>query len=66
MSNEGDGLINYYKDYIKILEYFIKKIRKTNVSDNFDTNMMVKSFSTDFEEKIKLYNPLKFVNWIFF
>ena len=66
MSNENSGVIDYYKDYIKILEYFIKKIRKTNVSDNFDTNMMVKSFSTDFEEKIKLYNPLKFVNWIFF
>jgi hypothetical protein len=63
VSNE-DG-VDYYKDYIKIIEYFIKKIRKTNPSENFDTSLIVKSFSTDFEEKIKLYNPLKFVNWIF-
>ena len=63
LSNE-DGL-DYYKDYIKIIECFIKKIRKTNLSENFDTSLIVKSFSTDFEEKIKLYNPLKFVNWIF-
>jgi hypothetical protein len=63
LSNE-DG-VDYYKDYIKLIEYFIKKIRKTNPSENFDTSLIVKSFSTDFEEKIKLYNPLKFVNWIF-
>jgi len=64
LSNEEDG-VDYYKDYIKIIECFIKKIRKINLSENFDINLMVKSFSTDFEEKIKLYNPLKFVNWIF-
>jgi len=63
ISNE-DG-VDYYKDYIKIIECFIKKIRKTNPSENFDTSLIVKSFSTEFEEKIKLYNPLKFVNWIF-
>ena len=63
MSNEDS--VDYYKDYIKILEYFIKKIRKINLSENFDTNLIIKSFSIEFEEKIKLYNPLKFVNWIF-
>jgi hypothetical protein len=63
MSNEDN--VDYYRDYIKIIEYFIKKIRKTNLSENFDVSLIVKSFSTDFEEKIKLYNPLKFVNWIF-
>jgi hypothetical protein len=63
MSNEDS--VDYYKDYIKIIEYFIKKIRKINLSENFDTNLIIKSFSIEFEEKIKLYNPLKFVNWIF-
>ena len=63
MSNEDS--VDYYKDYIKILEYFIKKIRKINLTENFDTNLIIKSFSIEFEEKIKIYNPLKFVNWIF-
>ena len=63
MSNEDS--VDYYKDYIKILEYFTKKIRKINLTENFDTNLIIKSFSIEFEEKIKLYNPLKFVNWIF-
>ena len=65
LQNEPIILFLNYKDYIKILEYFIKKIRKINLTENFDTNLIIKSFSIEFEEKIKLYNPLKFVNWIF-
>ena len=33
--------------------------------EKIDTMLIVKSFSVEFEEKIKLYSPLRFVNWIF-
>ena len=69
ISNEEHGVnVDYYKDYIKIIEYFIKKIRKMNeflLLEKIDTMLIVKSFSVEFEEKIKLYSPLRFVNWIF-
>jgi hypothetical protein len=67
-SNIGDAEtgINYYKDYIKIIEYFIKKIRKVNhLQNQFNLKLTSKFFSEQFEEKIKLYNTLKFINWIF-
>jgi hypothetical protein len=61
-----DNGINYYKDYLKIIEYFIKKIRKVNnLQKQFNTSLTSKFFSEQFEEKIKLYNTLKFINWIF-
>ena len=71
----SDHEINYYIDQYNPMDkagsYGIQewigfcKIRKINLSENFDTNLIIKSFSIEFEEKIKLYNPLKFVNWIF-
>ena len=61
-----DSGMHYYKDYIKLIEYFIKKIRKTNnLQKNFEIILTSKYFSEQFEEKIKVYNPLKFINWIF-
>ena len=61
-----DTGVNYYKDYIKIIEYFIKKIRKVNhLQNQFNISLTSKFFSEQFEEKIKLYNTLKFINWIF-
>jgi hypothetical protein len=55
-----------YIDYIKTIEYFIKKIRKTNnLPIEFDLWLVSKSFSEQFEEKMKLYNASKFINWIF-
>jgi hypothetical protein len=55
-----------YKDYVKMIEYFIKKIRKiNNLPIDFDLHLVGKSFSHQFEEKIKLYNVSKFINWIF-
>lgn len=61
-----DTGVNYYKDYIKIIEYFIKKIRKVNQLQNqFNISLTSKFFSEQFEEKIRLYNTLKFINWIF-
>jgi hypothetical protein len=67
---ENVGDYDYYKDYIKVIEHFIKKIRKVG---NVDVNKLevlyslfiIKYFSNDFEEKMKMCNPLKFVNWIF-
>ena len=57
---------NNYKDYVKMIEYFIKKIRKTNnLPIEFDLHLVSKSFSHQFEEKIKLYNVSKFINWVF-
>lgn len=59
-------VIDNYKDYIKMIEYFIKKIRKTNnLPIEFDLQLVSKSFSEQFEEKIKLYNVSKFINWVF-
>lgn len=58
--------VHYYKDYIKIIEYFIKKIRKVNnLQKNFEIMLTSKYFSEQFEEKIKLHSSLKFINWIF-
>ena len=57
---------NNYKDYVKMIEYFIKKIRKiNNLPIDFDLHLVSKSFSQQFEEKIKLYNVSKFINWVF-
>jgi hypothetical protein len=55
-----------YKDYVKMIEHFIKKIRKiNNLPIEFDLHLVSKSFSPQFEEKIKLYNVSKFINWVF-
>lgn len=63
--NYSDSVDSCYKDYIKIIEYFIKKIRKMNgLSENFNLHLISKSFSEQFEKKIRLYNSSKFVNWI--
>ena len=63
------GSCDYYKDYIKVIEHFIKKIRKVghdvNVLEALNSLFITKYFSNDFEEKMKMCNPLKFVNWIF-
>lgn len=68
-SNVADAdaaCLHYYKDYIKIIEYFIKKIRKVNnLQKNFEIILTSKYFSEQFEEKIKLHSSLKFINWIF-
>lgn len=62
----GDSGHDNYKDYIKMIEYFIKKIRKiNNLPSTFEMHLISKSFSDDFEEKIKLYNASKFINWLF-
>ena len=59
-------VIDNYKDYIKMIEYFIKKIRKiNNLPIDFDLQLVSKSFSQQFEEKIKVYNVSKFINWVF-
>jgi hypothetical protein len=64
-SADNDG-VDYYKDYIKMIEYFTKKIRKiNNLPDAFDLHLVRKSFSEQFEEKMKSYNISKFINWIF-
>ena len=64
LTHEND--VDIYRDYIKIIEYFIKKIRKINdLPNEFKLHLISKSFSDQFEKKIKLYNSSKFVNWIF-
>ena len=65
-SSNQDVVIDNYKDYVKMIEYFIKKIRKiNNLPIDFDLHLVSKSFSQQFEEKIKLYNVSKFINWVF-
>jgi hypothetical protein len=59
-----------YKDYIKTIEYFIKKIRKLGPIDAsrleyLNSLFIIKYFSNEFEERIKTCNALKFINWIF-
>jgi hypothetical protein len=68
LANVGD--CDYYKDYIKVIEYFIKKIRKVghvdvNRLEAMNSLLVTKYFSHDFEEKMKMCNALKFINWIF-
>jgi len=64
-SADNDG-VDYYKDYIKMIEYFTKKMRKiNNLPDAFELQLVRKSFSEQFEEKMKSYNISKFINWIF-
>ena len=64
-SVDNDG-VDYYKDYIKMIEYFTKKIRKlNNLPDSFELQLVSKSFSEQFEEKTKSHNISKFINWIF-
>ena len=61
---DNDG-VDYYKDYIKMIEYFTKKIRKiNNLPGAFELQLVRKSFSEQFEEKIKSYNISKFINWV--
>ena len=60
----------YYKDYMKVIEYFVKKIRKIghvdmNRLEELNSLFITKYFSHDFEEKMKMCNALKFINWIF-
>lgn len=58
--------VNYYKEYLKVIEYFIKKIKKTNnLQKKFEIILTGKYFSEKFEEKIKSFTILKFINWIF-
>ena len=68
-NNQDVATIDNYKDYVKMIEHFIKKIRKINNLPiefiEFDLHLMSKSFSQQFEEKIKVYNVSKFINWIF-
>ena len=59
-----------YKDYMKVIEYFIKKIRKIgrvdmNKLEELNSLFITKYFSHDFEEKMKTCNALKFINWFF-
>ena len=68
MNECGDSC---YKCHIKLIEHFVKKIRKignvdTIALDALNSLFITKYFSPDFEEKIKTYNALKFINWIFF
>ena len=67
----GDNYDDCYKCYIKIIEHFVKKIRKIRhddiiTLDSLSSLFITKYFSPEFEEKIKTYNALKFINWIFF
>jgi hypothetical protein len=67
-ANVGD--CDYYKDYIKVIEYFIKKIRKIghvdmNRLEALNSLFTTKYISHDFKEKMKTCNALKFINWIF-
>ena len=68
-NNQDVATIDNYKDYVKMIEHFIKKIRKINNLPiefiEFDLHLMSKSFSQQFEEKIKVYNVSKFINWLF-
>jgi hypothetical protein len=65
-SSQDIVVVDNYKDYVKMIEYFIKKIRKiNNLPIDFDLHLVSKSFSQQFEEKIKLYNVSKFINWVF-
>ena len=49
-----------------MIEYYSKKIRKiNNLPNDFELELISKSFSERFEEKIKSYNVSKFINWIF-
>ena len=59
-----------YKDYIKTIEYFIKKIRKLVLNyasrlESLNSLFIKKYFSHEFEDKIKMCNALKFINWFF-
>jgi len=55
-----------YKEYMKMIEYFIKKIRKlNNLSPDFEMILISKSFSEEFEEKVKSCSTTKFINWLF-
>ena len=65
INSVNDG-VDYYKDYIKMIEYFTKKMRKiNNLPGAFELQLVRKSFSEQFEEKMKSYNISKFINWIF-
>ena len=71
MNECGENYDDCYKCYIKIIEHFVKKIRKIRhddmiTLDSLSSLFITKYFSPDFEEKIKTYNALKFINWIFF
>jgi hypothetical protein len=69
----GETIDNHcekYKDYIKTIEYFIKKIRKLGPIDairveSLNSLLTIKYFSHEFEERMKMGNTLKFINWIF-
>lgn len=66
----NDCYCDKYKEYIKTIEYFIKKIRKLGPIDastveSLNALFVTKYFSHEFEERIKTCNVLKFINWIF-
>ena len=66
MLMDGGAGNETYKEYMKMIEYFIKKIRKmNNLSPNFEMILISKSFSEEFEEKLKSCSTTKFINWLF-
>ena len=66
MLMDGGAGNETYKEYMKMIEYFIKKIRKmNNLSPNFEMILISKSFSEEFEEKLKSGSTTKFINWLF-
>lgn len=66
MLMDGGAGYETYKEYMKMIEYFIKKIRKmNNLSPNFEMILISKSFSEEFEEKLKSGSTTKFINWLF-
>ena len=66
MLMDGGAGNETYKEYMKMIEYFIKKIRKmNNLSPNFEMIIISKSFSEEFEEKLKSCSTTKFINWLF-
>lgn len=66
MLMDGGAGYETYKEYMKMIEYFIKKIRKmNNLSPNFEMILISKSFSEEFEEKLKSCSTTKFINWLF-
>ena len=66
----NDCYCDKYKEYIKTIEYFIKRIRKLGPIDasrleSLNSLFTIKYFSHEFEERMKMCNALKFINWIF-
>ena len=66
ISNALEKIPSEYCNTPSDLLYFIKKIRKmNNLSPNFEMILISKSFSEEFEEKLKSCSTTKFINWLF-